>query len=435
MYFKSRLDEIIFDGLRVCDGIIVLLTAFIAYFVRHGTLMLPNYYIIGVVLSSVVFIIAAQGVGVYTVRVNLSQVRCMLGLLIALLLTAVIYLSFLFVIKSSDEISRLWLFYWIGISFIILNLLHMSFIRWLKKRVYSGSFQRTAVLYANADQAQTYLDFFKGRKEFEIKVVVNHEAELKKYCQLNHVDDVILTTEVDKKTLLSLPCDISYCLPLGLLFSKEDGLPIVPLCRRPMLGRNQFIKRAEDLILGSLVFLLILPLQLLIIVVLLLSGERHIFFKQKRGGFYGQAFTVYKFRTMRHHEEQPGVITQATNKDPRVTRIGAILRKYSLDELPQIINVLKGDMSLVGPRPHVLEHDDHYTQLIDSYVGRHRMKPGITGWAQINGWRGETDTLDKMFRRVEYDMHYVENWSLWLDIKILFLTAAVFLPFKNQNAY
>ncbi len=235
--------------------------------------------------------------------------------------------------------------------------------------------------------------------------------------------------------VLGLPCNVCYCLPPGLLFNKSEASSLVTLCRRPLVGRNQFLKRLEDILLGGFIFILISPLLILIAVALIISGEKRILFKQKRSGFYGQTFTVYKFRSMKKHEDSPGVVTQATNKDPRITKLGAILRKLSLDELPQIINVLKGNMSLVGPRPHALEHDDHYTQVVESYIARYRMKPGMTGWAQVNGWRGETDTLNKMSKRIEYDIHYIENWSLWLDLKILFLTFTVFLPFKNKNAY
>jgi putative colanic acid biosynthesis UDP-glucose lipid carrier transferase len=158
-----------------------------------------------------------------------------------------------------------------------------------------------------------------------------------------------------------------------------------------------------------------------------------VLFKQHRTGANGKRFKVYKFRSMAVHEEKTGVVSQATKEDPRVTRLGAFLRRTSLDELPQFYNVLQGRMSIVGPRPHALAHNEYYKELVQSYMWRHKVKPGITGWAQVNGLRGETDTLEKMERRVEYDLKYIDNWSLWLDLRIIFLT--IFKGFTHKNAY
>jgi putative colanic acid biosynthesis UDP-glucose lipid carrier transferase len=157
-----------------------------------------------------------------------------------------------------------------------------------------------------------------------------------------------------------------------------------------------------------------------------------VLFKQLRHGWDGKPIKVYKFRTMRLHDDEAS-IRQATRDDTRVTRIGALLRRTSLDELPQFFNVLQGRMSIVGPRPHAIEHNHYYMDQIDSYMQRHKVKPGITGWAQVNGYRGETDTLAKMERRVEHDLYYIENWSLWLDAKIIVLT--IVRGFVHPNAY
>ena len=153
----------------------------------------------------------------------------------------------------------------------------------------------------------------------------------------------------------------------------------------------------------------------------------------RRHGWDGKPINVYKFRTMHVHEENGGKVTQACRDDARITRVGRFLRRTSLDELPQFFNVLQGKMSVVGPRPHAIEHNEYYMDQIDSYMQRHRVKPGITGWAQVNGLRGETDQLHKMQKRVEYDLYYIENWSLWLDIKIIFLTLV--RGFVHRNAY
>jgi putative colanic acid biosynthesis UDP-glucose lipid carrier transferase len=164
-----------------------------------------------------------------------------------------------------------------------------------------------------------------------------------------------------------------------------------------------------------------------------LDSPGPVLFRQKRYGFNNNDITVFKFRSMRNDPNPDPSVPQAQRNDPRVTRIGAFLRKSSLDELPQLFNVLQGTMSLVGPRPHAVAHNEHYAAVIDGYLGRHRVKPGITGWAQVNGYRGETDTPEKMRMRVQYDLYYIDNWSLSLDLKILLMT--IFVGFVNRNAY
>ena len=163
-----------------------------------------------------------------------------------------------------------------------------------------------------------------------------------------------------------------------------------------------------------------------------LTSSGPVFFKQRRIGFDGKTITVWKFRSM-NTCDYGDTFVQATKSDVRITRLGAFLRKTSLDELPQFINVISGQMSIVGPRPHGVAQNEQYRQLIGDYMLRHKVKPGITGWAQINGWRGETDTLEKMEKRVEFDLHYIRNWSLWMDLKIIVLT--VFRGFTDPNVY
>jgi putative colanic acid biosynthesis UDP-glucose lipid carrier transferase len=166
-----------------------------------------------------------------------------------------------------------------------------------------------------------------------------------------------------------------------------------------------------------------------------LTSPGPVFFKQKRYGFNNEIIEVFKFRSM-HVERcsgEGGQIAQATRNDDRITPLGRVLRRTSLDELPQFINVVRGEMSIVGPRPHAVAHNEQYAQLVDEYLARHKVKPGITGWAQVNGLRGETDTLDKMERRVQFDLHYIENWSLAFDLKIILQTLLV--GFSHPNAY
>lgn len=211
-----------------------------------------------------------------------------------------------------------------------------------------------------------------------------------------------------------------------------NGVPIVPLYDTPLSGINRVLKRLEDIVLAAMILLLISPVLCCISLAVKLTSPGPVIFRQRRYGMDGKPIMVWKFRSMKVMENDK-VVTQATQNDPRVTRVGNFLRRTSLDELPQFINVLTGGMSIVGPRPHAVAHNEQYRSLIQGYMLRHKVKPGITGWAQINGWRGETDTLEKMEKRVEFDLEYIREWSLWLDIKIVFLT--VFKGFVNKAAY
>lgn len=197
--------------------------------------------------------------------------------------------------------------------------------------------------------------------------------------------------------------------------------------------QKRWLKTVEDFLFACIFLIIASPLMLVIALLIKLSSEGPIFFKQERQGMNGKKFMVYKFRSMIIHEEEFGIVSQAKRNDHRVTSIGRILRRTSLDELPQLFNVLKGDMSIVGPRPHAIAHNQYYENLVSSYEQRFRVKPGITGWAQINGFRGETDTLEKMERRIEYDVYYIEHWTLLFDLKIIALT--LWRGFFHRNAY
>jgi putative colanic acid biosynthesis UDP-glucose lipid carrier transferase len=220
-----------------------------------------------------------------------------------------------------------------------------------------------------------------------------------------------------------------------LIQARMDGIgniPVLAVCETPFYGVNGMVKRISDIVIAGLILIGIAPIMLTIALVVKLSSPGPALFKQRRYGLDGREFIVYKFRSMTVCEDG-AVIAQATKQDARVTRIGAILRKTSLDELPQFINVLQGRMSVVGPRPHAVAHNETYRRLIKGYMVRHKVKPGITGWAQISGYRGETDTLDKMRKRIEYDLDYLRNWSLKLDLYIIFRT--VFVVFGHKNAH
>ena len=211
-----------------------------------------------------------------------------------------------------------------------------------------------------------------------------------------------------------------------------NGVPVVGICETPFTGTNLLVKRLSDLVIAAIIVVLISPLLLAIAIGIKLSSRGPVIFKQRRNGLDGDEIVVYKFRSMTTQDDGD-VVVQATRNDPRITRFGAFLRSTSLDELPQFFNVLQGTMSVVGPRPHAVTHNDAYRQIIKAYMVRHKVKPGITGWAQINGQRGETDTIDKMRTRVEYDLEYLRNWSLGLDLRIIAGTVRVL--FFDRHAY
>ena len=211
-----------------------------------------------------------------------------------------------------------------------------------------------------------------------------------------------------------------------------NGVPVVGICETPFTGTNELLKRVSDIALASLILVLISPLLLAVAIGVKLSSPGPVIFKQRRNGLDGEEIVVYKFRSMRTQDDGP-VVKQATKGDSRITRFGAFIRRTSLDELPQFINVMQGRMSIVGPRPHAVAHNEEYRRLIKSYMVRHKVRPGITGWAQVHGFRGETETIEKMQARVEFDLEYLRNWSLALDMQIIIRTIRLVL--FDRNAY
>jgi putative colanic acid biosynthesis UDP-glucose lipid carrier transferase len=211
------------------------------------------------------------------------------------------------------------------------------------------------------------------------------------------------------------------------------GIPMIDLNHPASMGLRGLAKALFDRSFALAVLMFLLPLFVVLGVAIKCSSPGPVFFRQSRLGLNGKRFDVYKFRSMKPHQESVGQLTQATRDDPRVTPIGRFMRRTSLDELPQFLNVLKGEMSVVGPRPHALVHNDLYKDKLMMYMQRHRVKPGITGWAQINGCRGETDTQEKMARRIALDLHYIRHWSFRMDLKIILWTA--FKGWTDTNAY
>lgn len=300
----------------------------------------------------------------------------------------------------------------------------------LVKSEWTGS-QPLGLFSFSNDQRENYKgnlnDVMKLAKQgvvSKIYIVVNQS-------NLHEVNDFIEFLSDTTCSTVIVPDLFSY----NLLYSRvEDinGIPVIPLFDTRISGINTLLKRIEDIFVSSIILILISPILIVIAIAIKATSSGPVFFKQLRYGLNGKPIKVLKFRTMKVMENGFEV-KQAVKDDPRVTKVGKILRRTSLDELPQFINVLLGNMSVVGPRPHAVAHNEEYRKLITGYMLRHKVKPGITGLAQIRGWRGETDTLDKMEKRVECDLEYIRDWSVGLDIKIIFLT--IFYGFIHKAAY
>lgn len=435
------------------DLVVMVLSGFLSYAYRFNTLDMSGRYNSATVITAIITVACFALGGVYGSKRGVSLWRQIGILLICSCVAAVILLSLPFLLKVSEVYSRIWFvgMFTIGVT---CSLAVRVMVYYLLRRIRaSGHNLKNVLIIASDGRILTHLRDPQALREDGFKLV--HEMS-PSYGE-EAMSELVEAVEVGKahEVWLCLPLSeggfvhsILYALrhhtvavrfipdlnDIRLLNHKVShiaGLYSLDLSCSPMDGPARILKRVEDLLIGGLISLFILPVCLVIALVIKLSSPGPVLFKQHRTGINGKAFKVYKFRSMSVHEDQD--VKQAVKGDKRVTRVGAFLRRSSLDELPQFFNVLQGRMSIVGPRPHALLHNEHYKELVESYMQRHKVKPGITGWAQVSGYRGETDTLEKMQKRVEYDLWYIDNWSLWLDIKIILLT--VFKGFFNKNAY
>lgn len=389
----------------------------------------------------------------------LQRIFCGWGLVLVILL----FLGY--GTKTSSIFSRGLLLSWAATVPFVLYLVHQIIWMSLRSLRSSGRNQRLAVI-AGATQGGRHLaeqiqhspylgihllGFFDDQapgnaQHFQGKPLLGTLEALPHYIQTHQIDVVYIALPTKEEeaiaNLLKQLKDTTACVyfaPNILLFSlmqartyELNGLPLIAVWEVPLSNLQSVLKRIIDLMVAGLALILLAPLMVLIALAVKLTSPGPVLFKQRRYGMNGKEIIVYKFRSMKVTEDGD-VVVQAKRNDDRVTRVGAFLRRTSLDELPQFINVLQGRMSIVGPRPHAVAHNEQYRRLISGYMLRHKVKPGITGWAQVNGFRGETDTLEKMKMRVDYDLQYLKNWSLSLDLQIIFKTAFVF--FHSNNAY
>ncbi len=450
---------------RLLDMLACIAAGYLAYWVRFGAGNHPidfrytSLLLIGTLLTALVFPLAGlyrswrtQNILVPARRVLLAWITVFAALLILLVLD-----------KQAERFSRLWLAEWFVAGALLLMLLRLTVygvLQWLRRRGYN---RRFVVVVGSGGQARELLRQVKNSpwSGFDVAAVFygaedtgeihGHRPQplvtLENYLLTQTVDEVWIALPLEQSQKLravlaqlrNCPANIRYAPDLEDLFLLNHGvteilnMPMIDLMASPLQGDGWLLKGLEDRLLAALILVLVSPLMVLIAIGLKLSSPGPVLYRQKRHGWDGHEIVVYKFRTMVLHKEQPDQVTQAYPNDERVTSFGRLLRHTSLDELPQFINVLQGRMSIVGPRPHAVEHNTQYRKIIDHYMLRHIVKPGITGWAQINGLRGMTDTPDKMRRRVEYDFYYIENWSLGFDLKIIFLT--LIRGFVNKNAY
>jgi Undecaprenyl-phosphate glucose phosphotransferase len=381
-----------------------------------------------------------------------------------------VVIATIFALKVGTSFSRAWAGTWFFTGLIGLLLLRIAVAVLIRRWNQNGQLSRRSVLVGGGPPAAALLDALDSSPDTDVEVVgifddrngerspdivagyprLGTIGELIDFVRRTRIDLLVVTFPLSAeerllqvlKKLWVLPVDIrlsAYTQKLRYrprAYSYIGNLPFLDVFDKPLTDWAAFLKVAEDRLISAALLVLLSPLMLVIALAIKLDSRGPVFFKQKRYGFNNELIEVLKFRSMYANQADVKAEKLVTRDDPRVTRVGRFIRRASLDELPQLINVLKGDLSLVGPRPHperAKAENRLYGEVVEGYFARHRVKPGITGWAQINGWRGETDTEEKIHRRVEHDLYYIENWSLALDLYILLRTP--FAIFDAENAY
>ena len=435
--------------MRCCDVVFIVAAAMIASLSRFDYIGIPTDYLAGVGLAVVTLLLVSEVMRTYAAEHMATPGGATMRWIVAWSITVTLVLCYLFFSKTGEEFSRLWMAYWYATALILVVPARALLARWGRRMIREGVIGEYVALIGTAENV------WMARRALEEKVqlglvILDRRREVEPIDDtmdetLAHVDSVILAVDhTDQARVASwqslcrrMTLDLSLApqlTPSLLDFEPHQigGLPVWRLSTKPLSESALLAKRLEDLVLGSLLLLAAAPIMAVIALAIRLDSPGPVLFRQMRHGFNNSTFTVFKFRSMSMEHGTAQDVPQATPKDPRVTRVGWLLRRTSLDELPQLFNVLRGDMSLVGPRPHAVPHNHLFGHQIEDYFRRHRLKPGITGWAQVNALRGETQSIDKMRARVEHDLYYIDNWSLWLDFKILVRTVMVMV---HPNAY
>lgn len=456
------------QGLTVIQRLIDPALIVASYFVSHLALTRQGWTdanTIAAAVSVVSFIVAAELSGLYRSWRGAPLRQGVVQVFTAWMLSLPAMLFLAFVTKSTGSYSRIVTTVWFGAAPSVMVLFRVAFrtaLRELRARGYNR--HRVALAGATpiagrlarmiADHPAIGLQIYgiyddrNRRRDALASELAEHRgslADLVEHARNGHFDTVFITLPLRAEpritrlvgeladttvTVHIVPEFHAYDL-LHARWSTVGDMQIVSIFDSPFHGLGGWVKRVEDLVLGGLILCLIALPMLAIGIAVKLDSKGPILFRQRRYGLNGKPIYVLKFRTMTVCEDGDQV-TQAKAGDKRFTRLGQFLRRTSLDELPQFLNVLKGDMSIVGPRPHAIAHNELYRGKIHGYMLRHKVKPGITGWAQVNGWRGETDTIEKMERRIEHDLYYIHNWRLDWDLRIVWMT--VFGRATRQNA-
>jgi Undecaprenyl-phosphate glucose phosphotransferase len=450
--------------LCVGDFMAILSAGFLAHALwKSAAIDVPAVSILTIAFGALAGVDCLRVYGAYSpkaTRENRFQPLLQISRVVLGLATAIcIILGLAFFLPAPRAFFSPWIVGWLSGSAMLLIAERMMLRYYLKRLQDEGRLAPTVAVVGSGDAVFSVIQRMKtldGRHLHVVGAFSNEPCrerragtidDLIRLARSTHLDEIRLVLPWRSTTSLIatvqklsvLPVDITLDpwssvrdLP-SLVNSKAPTLPVAMVRRRPLSGWHSATKRAEDLVIAFLLLVFVAPVFGLVMLAIKLDDPGPIFFRQERYGFNNNRVMVLKFRTMHHDAHPDSTIPQATRNDPRVGRIGAFLRRTSLDELPQLINVLHGDMSIVGPRPHASIHNEKYGQLIDGYLARHRVNPGITGWAQVCGFRGETATLEQMRSRLRHDLYYIENWTLFFDLWIVLSTIPAII--SGRNAY
>ena len=447
---------------RVFDVAMILAGAFAASLIRFDDGSQRGFYLSFVAFAAAFSLTVFPTLGVYQSWRGRSK-RALAGqVALGWLIVQFCAMALMFSLHRIDLVSRLWFAYWTGISGAALIAGRMVTHSFLGKVRNAGlNLQQVAVAACgeHCDEIIRKMEAapaagFRAKALYNVRPgtqtttpvkIFEEHAAFAQYVREQNIAEVWLALPLtEERTILKLVdefrnelINIRFMPDVRTLALFEGsvtdllGVPTINLAASPLPPNAMLQKEMFDCFFALGALIAVSPILLACAIAVKLSSPGPVFFKQRRKGADGRVFTIYKFRTMRLHVQKQGILEQATRGDPRITAVGEFLRRTSLDELPQFFNVLRGDMSVVGPRPHALEHDDLYQNIVSGYIHRYRIKPGITGWAQINGFRGETDRIEKMEGRVAHDLYYLRNWSFVLDMRIVLATVAKGLVGSN----
>ncbi|WP_336486930.1 undecaprenyl-phosphate glucose phosphotransferase [Methylobacterium nigriterrae] len=423
-----------------------------------------------ILATATIAVVLFQISGAYRIGAFRGVVKAAVKLCLGWTLTFLLVAASLVLAKVADHYSRLWLgtFFVSGLGLLLTGRVVLAQVIGAQMR--RGRFDRRTAIVGGGPVAEELIRALETQGETGIRIVgvfddrnddrstdvvagypkLGTVADLVAYARHTRVDLIVFTLPISAEArilqmlakLWVLPIDIrlsAHATKLRLRprsYSYLGAVPVLDVFDKPIADWDVVVKAAFDRVVGLGLLVLLSPVMLAVALAVRLTSPGPVLFRQKRHGFNNELIEVFKFRSMYVDQCDHAAARQVTRGDPRVTPVGRLIRKTSLDELPQLLNVIRGDLSLVGPRPHALQAkaaNTLYDQVVDGYFARHRVKPGITGWAQVNGWRGETDTSEKLQRRVEHDLFYIENWSVLLDLRILITTP--FALFRTENAY